>query len=179
MNVFAAIPGIYVLAFLSVTIHEAAHVVAGRFIGFAPNRVLIGTGRQMFRIDVCRVAVEVFLWPSGGLTFPSTLPRKGLRWRGPVFVLAGPFASAMLFASFLYAAFQSRWVADYQQLQTLMGLAAFVEGVQLLGNLIPRDATVHGLRTPNDIKQLLSYLSGNTQRVLQANLEAYRKQVSR
>jgi tetratricopeptide (TPR) repeat protein len=96
-------PGRVALAFLGtavamVVLHEGAHAVVGRLLGYRVFRVVVGSGPRWLRFGLGHAQVEVRGLPVSGFTqMASTEPDDlGLRYR--LSVLAGPVVPLLVVA---------------------------------------------------------------------------------
>lgn len=87
---FVALPPAVIAAVL---VHELAHAVAGRALGFVVTRIEIVEGRELARFGHSPQVVLGAI-PGSGWTHAVYLGHTGYRWRWVTFSLAAPPASA-------------------------------------------------------------------------------------
>lgn len=154
-------------AFVQVTLHECAHLVAAKAVGFSAFSFTVGTGPLAFQHRAAGIDFRFHCFPSAGLV--KAIPRlDGLRWRGAVFSGAGLILDAVIFIAALGQADFRLDATQGTPARTLFAAVAVYQGVIIALNLVPMHSLVQGCRLPNDGRQLMDYLSGATPRTLRA-----------
>jgi Tfp pilus assembly protein PilF len=100
---------LWVTTLLSVLAHELGHVVASRAAGLDAYVLMVGAGPSLFRRQVAGLAVDIGVFPAGGLTMiRSAENRSRPKWRLFVSLLGGPLVTlaALLSGRLL---FPSQW----------------------------------------------------------------------
>lgn len=91
--------GIVLVAFPGlVLMHEVAHALAGRLVGFRIGEIKVGSGPEVWRgrIGRLRLAVGRYWLFAEGHCIPSKAPRRPARWRYVVFTGAPLLVHAVL-----------------------------------------------------------------------------------
>ena len=158
--------GLYLWIFIQTVLHEAAHVLVGRMVGFSPYALSIGRGPLLIHMRLAGVDVRIRALPFFGGVVRAWFPLRGISWRGALFAIAGIASETMLLAlTASLAGFANGFFA----------MLAVYQVMVLLGNLIPYRVTVEGTRIPNDGAQFVAYLTGRTS----VGLKAYEQNVAR
>ena len=158
--------GLYFWIFIQTVLHEAAHVLVGRMVGFSPYALSVGRGPLLLDMRLAGVDIRIRALPFFGGVVRAWFPLRGISWRGALFAIAGIASEAMLLAlTVSLAGFAGGFFA----------MLALYQVMVLLGNLIPCRVTVEGTRIPNDGAQFLAYLTGRTS----VGLKAYEQNVAR
>jgi hypothetical protein len=149
---------------VQVTLHETAHLLAARAVGFSPISLTVGGGPLLFQGRMGGVHFRFHWLPLWGLV--KAMPvLGGLRWKGPIFSSAGLLMDALLLAITFHLAAASTHFA------LLAGYQVFIIAVTLW----PMDARIEGSVMPNDGKELLRYLTGRTPGFVRAYEEKVRR----
>jgi hypothetical protein len=178
--------------FFAIGLHEIAHAVMGRIVGFRPFLITMGQGPRIFSGHLLGVEFRIHLAPMSGRTHASFGSFDGLRWRGALFVMAGP-ASDLLLLSAVWALlrYKGSLILRVLSLDSLgavlvlswdgvLGWALFFEVMVLVFNLLPYDAKLdRSTSNPTDGKQLILYLSGRISAAVTATLKNYREEIAR
>jgi peptidase M50-like protein len=127
------------LQWLMVVPHELGHAVVARSFGYKQIRILVGTGRALFSVNMLGFTWLFNLIPLGGLTFfnPGTLPP---RWKRLAVVAAGPMVN-LLAGALALLFLKPGWVSD--GISTWPGLFVWANLLVLVESLIP-----YVIRTP-------------------------------
>ncbi len=139
-------------AMFLVTVHETAHAVVGRLVGFDVVAVVLGRGRSITRFQIGSIAVDVRVRLVGGATIcmPSD---KRLRYGA--FVAAGVAAEALISVGLL--AWQPDSLVGLIVRTTLLAVAL----LDISFNLLPTSVDIGALgAVPTDGAQLLALLLG-------------------
>lgn len=158
LSLLAMVVGLYVWAFVATVLHECAHVVMGRLVGFLPFAATVGTGPLLIARNVAGMAVRIHALPGFGLVRARLYP-AGLRWRGTLFSIAGLLSDGLLLtAAILYAG--TARVEQSSPVHLFFGICVLWQFMVILGTLAPSDYWVEGRRISNDGKQVFEYLTG-------------------
>ncbi|HSI63675.1 MAG TPA: site-2 protease family protein [Candidatus Saccharimonadia bacterium] len=157
--------------YLSLLLHECAHVVAARMVGFKPLWVRIGMGEREWCFHLLGVQWHVRAWPVGGLTLSAFGGIAGMRWRGAIYALAGPIMDVLLLVGLL--SLEGFVESGRHGPPPLVLVAIFIQVTSLIVNLWPHDKRVGDVEAPSDGQQLMRYLSGAALHDLRQGNEAY------
>ncbi|CAN5627433.1 hypothetical protein BH09VER1_BH09VER1_14400 [soil metagenome] len=164
----------------SIALHETAHVLVGKAVGFAPREMIVGKGTLLFRRVLLGVDVRWCLSPFGGFAFASRTPLEGLWWRGSLFALAGPLVELLLGVLIgipLYLEVTNP--GDDPTWQIFLCILAASQVGSLVANIFPRDVRTGFGVVANDGKAFLAYITGRRSRDLEQGLKAYAEGVAR
>jgi hypothetical protein len=150
--------------FVQVTLHEGAHLLAARLVGFSPFAVRIGAGPLLLQGRLGGVDLRVHSLPLFGVVWTRPVLNE-MRWKGAAFASAGLLSDTLLLAVMLSLAGSSYFFAFLALYQALI----------ILANLVPHDFNARGTRMENDGKQLLGYLRGRRPAIL----DTHEKNVAR
>jgi hypothetical protein len=114
----------------SVFVHELAHAVVARALGFDVFRVQIGLGARWRELRLLGLPFELDAPPFGGLTWPALRAERWHRLRYAAVLVAGP-------------ATHVAWIAGALALVTPLGDRAYAIGVALTP--VPAILLLHGL----------------------------------
>src|SRR6185503_15897743 len=157
--------GLYFWIFIQTVLHEAAHVLVGRMVGFSPYALSVGRGPLLLHMRLAGVDVRIRALPFFGGVVRAWFPLQGISWRGCLFAIAGIASETMLLAL----------TVSLAGFHGFFAMLALYQVMVLLANLIPYRVTVEGTRIPNDGAQFLAYLTGRTS----VGLKAYEQNVAR
>jgi hypothetical protein len=134
--------------------HELGHAIAARVSGFTQLRILLGTGKSIFSIDLFGVPLLINLIPFGGATL---FKEEGApnRWKHIAVISAGPLVN-LAAAALAWLFIDSGGLFD--NIRTAPELVFWANLIVLAENIIP-----HGVQTPigtiaNDGMQIWSLL---------------------
>lgn len=161
--------GVILWMVIEPVLHEGAHLVAGRMVGFSPYAVTIGRGALLFRRRFGSIEVRFHLIPGSGAV--KLLPHMNISgWRGAAFSIAGIIVDAFLLVLLINLVDLRSPASDPGQgpfvAIFLIALVLYQAWV-IAANTIPRDALVEGIKVANDGKQFLAYLRGRPSWVAQ------------
>jgi hypothetical protein len=157
--------------YLSLALHECAHVVAARTVGYKPLWVRVGMGEREWCFHLLGVPWHVRAWPVGGLTLSAFGGIPGMRWRGAVIALAGPIMDVLLLAGLL--SLEGFVESGRHGPPKMILVAIFIQATSLIVSLWPHDRRVGDVEAPSDGLQLMRYLSGAELHDLRTDNEAY------
>jgi hypothetical protein len=166
--VLAYVLGLYLWMFVEVILHESAHLLAARMVGFSPFALTVGKGPLLFRRRLGNVEVRFHWLPLFGMV-KAILPLTGLSWRGALFSIAGILSDTVLLVLLLNLAGFKSGAPDVSQSSPIHGFFAMLAVYQvfmILGNDVPSDVAVRGAKVPNDGRQFLGYVTGRTSKAL-------------
>lgn len=178
MTALAVSPvALYLWIFVQVILHEGAHVLAGKALGFRPLAVTIGQGPLLFARSIGGIDVRIHLLPLPGFV-RAVLSPTGLSWKGCVFSIAGILSDVALLALLLYLAGGDSMfshVGETSPAKFVFRVLALYQAIIVLASIIPADGRVAGMKMPTDGKQFLWYASGRMAR----DLRSYERTVAR
>jgi hypothetical protein len=164
--------GLFAWVMVQVLLHESAHLLAARIVGFPAFAMTIGTGPLLLRCRLGTVELRIHALPLFGMVWTRPV-LNGLAWKGALFSAAGLLSDALLLAVLLHlVGFTLEDPLAALQGSTLDYFLAFValyQAIIIAANLMPYDFTAHGTKMANDGKQLLGYLRGHRPATLQAH----------
>src|SRR5712671_4295011 len=169
--------GLYLWMFVEVILHESAHFLVAKMVGFRPFALIIGKGPLLFQGRVGGLEVRFHWLPLFGMvrTRPSL---AGLSWKGALFSIAGILSDFVLLFLMLGLAGFKAGAPDPSQMSSLHAFFAAIvlyQAVLIAANLVPASIGAEGAKIPNDGRQFLGYVSGRTAKVM----GAYEHSVSR
>lgn len=172
--------GLYGWMVFAIVLHEMAHTLTARAVGFVPHLMTIGKGPRVFQRRIAGIAVTFHLFPLSGHTSASHPPLVGLWWRGSLFASAGLACDLVLliFVSWLIGS----GIADSNPLvpwNSFLVALVLCQLILILANVIPAHRRLDGAPVPNDGKQLFWYLTGRTARAIRDARNAYSQVISR
>jgi hypothetical protein len=156
--------GLFVWVFVQVILHESAHLLAARLVGFSAFAVTIGSGPLLLRGRLGNIAVRVHALPMFGVVWTRPV-LEGLRWKGALFAISGLLSDALLLAGLLYLA--GHRLGPPSSWDSLFAGLAFYQAVIIVANFFPLDFTAQGTKMANDGRQFFSYLRGRRPAALQ------------
>jgi len=163
--------------YVRIVVHETAHVVVGKMLGFKPYKMVVGTGSNLCHLHLFGVEVILRVLPmEGGYTLARRPNFESLRWRGAVFSVAGIASEVALLTVILGV------VVGVLKEGLNMGLTSFVlwyiaffQAGAILFSLWPGAAQTEIGMVSNDARQFFHYISGKVDKAIQtfaANYEA-------
>jgi hypothetical protein len=156
-SILTLAPCLYLWMLVQVTLHETAHLLAGRAVGFFPFAFTVGGGPLLFQCRMGGVHFQFHCLPVWGMV--KAMPTlNGLWWRGPIFSAAGILMDMALLLLMLKLAPGNSYFAMLAGYQVLI----------IAVTLVPMDTCWQGVIYPNDGKQLLAYMTGRTPAFVQA-----------
>ena len=162
--IFGLVAALIVWMAIEPMLHEAAHFLAAKMVGFSPFAVTVGKGRVLFQRRIGDVDVRVNLLPGFGMV-KAVPPLRGTAWKGAIFSIAGIVCDVVLLGAFLGLAGLNAGPSDHQQnglLNVSAASLALYQFVVIVLNASPRDVIVDGIRLANDGKQFIRFLSGGS-----------------
>ena len=160
--------GLFVWVFVQVILHESAHLLTARLVGFSAFAVTIGSGPLLLRGRLGNLAVRVHALPMFGVVWTRPV-LDGLRWKGALFAISGLLSDALLLAGLLYLVHYR--LGDAQtgpsSWDSLFAGLAFYQAVVIVANFVPLDFTAQGTKMANDGRQFFGYLRGRRPATLQ------------
>ena len=144
--------------------HELGHGLFARAFGYGPVRLVIGSGKTLFKFSFLGFTWLLNLIPFGGLAY-ATPKQRLIRWQWILFVSGGLIANTALLAIALILNQYGTLFLSPNVLQALVVANAFV----IVENLLPY--TAHSFFGPLDTdgKQLLhAFFYWNNPMVLKA-----------
>lgn len=168
--------GLCLWVFVQVVLHEAAHLLAARLLGFSPFAVTIGQGPLLFRRRLGSVEIQFHALPLHGMVWAR--PRLAdPSWKGALFSIAGILSDIVLLAVLLHLSGWKLGVpeAGAAAADFFFALLALCQAVTIVVNLLPFELTVQGGKIATDGWQLLGFLRGRRP----VALEAYERNVAR
>jgi tetratricopeptide (TPR) repeat protein len=90
----------YIYSYILIYVHEIGHVLFGRLSGIKTAAVIIGTGRELIRIEIAGVYIVITSGISGGFTLPCDYGCTAVRLRFFILV-AGGLVMQMIIAGLL------------------------------------------------------------------------------
>jgi hypothetical protein len=164
--------GFFGWVMIQLILHESAHLLAARLVGFSAFAVTIGTGPVLLRRRFAGLELRIHWLPLFGAVWIRPV-LSGLAWRGGLFSSAGLLSDALLLAVLLnlvgFGLGSPLAAPPGSTLQYFLAFLALYQAAIIVGNLVPFEFTAHGMKIPNDGKQLLGYLRGRTPATLQAH----------
>jgi hypothetical protein len=147
MNTFEiATLSLFLTIVISISIHEGAHALAARLLGFQIREIRIGRGFRLFARRFFETEFEIRLIPGCGLVrvFP---PLNYKRSAVSMMIAAGPFIDVVCFVVLIiiYRPIEDRVLASAVFLPAILW-----QGGLLWGNLWPRYGKLYGAKVPND-----------------------------
>ncbi len=140
--------GVVLSTIAGVYLHEAGHMLAGRWAGLHPRLVQLGSGPALARWQFGRLLVVVRAWPFSG--FAGMLPQPGSRPRAhAIMLVGGPATNAVLFG--LAAAGAAVWPAAQDALIPVL----ITQGLLVVFTLVPFDIRLKGQLHRSDGMRLL------------------------
>jgi hypothetical protein len=79
-------------------IHELGHAAAARMCGWGLRRIVIGTGRERFRIRCLGTWMSIRTWPVSGYVLPRLHDVRGAKWKSAFIYAAGPGSELLVAA---------------------------------------------------------------------------------
>lgn len=167
--------------YVRIVVHETAHVVVGKMVGFKPYKMVVGTGSNLCHLHLFGVEVILRVLPIGGGYTLSRRPNmENLRWRGALFSIAGIASEAALLCLILGI------VAGVLKEGLNMGLTSFVlwyiayfQAGAILFSLWPKTITFEAGVIGNDARQFFHYVSGKVDKAIQVFATEYEINVRR
>jgi hypothetical protein len=157
------VAGFFGWVMIQMLLHEGAHLLAARMVGFSAFAVTIGTGPVLLRRRFGGLELRIHWLPFFGVVWTRPV-LSGLAWRGALFSSAGPLSDALLLALLLYLI--GFGLGD---LQHFLAFLALYQAAIIVANLVPSEFTAHGMKILNDGRQLIGYLRGGVPATLQAH----------
>ena len=141
---------------LGLLLHEMAHAVVGRLVGFRIREIRIGRGRSLLTLRIRETTLRVGrIWRGGCVqAYP---PLAASRLSSFLFTAAGPLANIALLWAFLASCGSDLVPRDAF---ILIFPAMVCQAFLLYRTLVPADTVLYGQTLPNDGKTLLSLLKG-------------------
>jgi tetratricopeptide (TPR) repeat protein len=144
------------MAWLTILPHEAGHAFIAKLVGLHVDRIVLGSGRKLGTFMLCKVPIEIHLYPAGGLTLVEVRDVPHFRWKFAAVTLAGPVVDILL----LWAAItwgETAWRAERIEggfAPVCALIAALFLGIVF--NLWPMSVGTSAGKTANDGARLLS-----------------------
>jgi hypothetical protein len=140
--------------------HESAHAVAARYVGWRLDEVVIGYGRQVARRVVLGVPVELRTLPIEGFVRCTPRDAAGVRWKSAWIYFAGPGSQLGLALGILALAGSDVLLTRAQEVPVIalqsIALASALSGVL---NLMPHSTFGPSGEMPSDGLGILQSLT--------------------
>lgn len=141
--------------YVLVCLHEFGHALAGRLVGINIKKIIIGTGRTLFKRDFLGTTFIITTNLNGGYTLPYKVGNSFVRLRYAIFTAGGIFVHIFLivFWAFYYG-FQPFLSFSIESFN--LSIVFFISNLYLLIlTIIPMNFSYYGLKLPNDGLRLL------------------------
>ncbi len=143
-----SVPFVIIAYVLLLAVHEAAHALVARALGWQVCRVVIGFGRPLFEFRVGEVPVEVRVFPAGGFVIPAPRSERGGRWKSALIYFAGPGSELLVVAATALLVGPKLWQASIDPATIAAQSLVVAALVGVFFNLLPlrtRDGITDGL----------------------------------
>ncbi|HSI61496.1 MAG TPA: hypothetical protein VLE43_00220 [Candidatus Saccharimonadia bacterium] len=165
---------VFLWAHARMILHETAHCLAARMVGFHPLQMEWGTGEKGWRFRFLDLPVVWHSQPWNGITHCRWASLEGLRWGGPLYILAG---TAVDVALLLLVAWVNRYAeATFEEPPLWYWFTNplfFWQWLTLMFTLIPMDLQIEEWKSATDGKELFQFLSGGMARTARTQRESY------
>jgi tetratricopeptide (TPR) repeat protein len=144
--------------YVNIYIHEFGHVLFGVLTGIRTKKILIGNGREIYRIKILGCDLVITNNSRGGFDIPIKMDKKLIKVRYSAFVLGGVLAQSIL-VSICYLVFgftTPRFITGTEL--NFSGAFIVANIYTILISVIPLTINFRGLRIPNDGLMLLKLL---------------------
>jgi hypothetical protein len=118
-------------------IHELAHSVVARALGWRVLEIQVGVGPLIGRFARGETQVEVRLFPLGGYMVPVPTRVAGARLASTLIYLAGPASEALVIGAVALALGPRLWVVGSDYLTVGLQAVAAAAAWGVVGNLLP------------------------------------------
>jgi len=141
--------------YVDIYVHEIGHALMGWLMGFQIKRMMIGSGRELFRFKLAGFVLIITNSLSGGVTHWGKVPGGSLKPRFALLIMGGIFAqiaAILLCMAILDISFRDVFVVrsiSYPKLFIYSNL------LLITVNLIPLKFNYMGIKLPTDGMQLL------------------------
>src|SRR6185295_20402802 len=98
--VLALTAGFLIWMVVEPLLHEGAHLLAAKIVGFRPYLATIGQGPLLFRWRLGDIEVRFHMIPGSGAV-RALPPVHGIAWRGATFSIAGIATDTLLLILFI------------------------------------------------------------------------------
>lgn len=150
---------IQIFLILSIVPHELGHALSARALGWRVYQITIGAGKQLWKARWGNTLIDLRLIPLSGATFMVPNDMSLFRLKLFLSVLAGPSVNALMAVAVILAFEGSAFPLDLEPLSNTARLFVFSNGLVLLFNLWPRQASTGMGSLGTDGKLLIQLLS--------------------
>ncbi|MEH1883875.1 tetratricopeptide repeat protein [Nostoc sp.] len=144
------------IAILIIIPHELGHAIATRFVGMKVIKIIIGSGRTLFTLQLLGILWEIKRFPTGGMTLISVKSTHFYRLKIFLITLCGPLSNFLL----IFIALQ---LPQKVILNNPLGIYLYpgiifymVNTTMIVINLFPDYKYVDNIKIPSDGLQLLT-----------------------
>jgi tetratricopeptide (TPR) repeat protein len=144
-----------ILLYPSIIIHELGHAFFGRLVNFEIKRIVIGTGREVFRKKIGNILFILTNNFNAGLTYWGNVSDHNIKFRFGIFLLGGFMAQGVfILICLFYSGAAINEILLFRDV-TLNHLFIHANLFLIVVNIIPYNINFMGLKLPNDGLQFL------------------------
>ncbi len=146
---------IIIFNYINIYIHEFGHACAGMLVSFSINRIIIGTGKEIFRKDLGKFLLIITNNFNGGLTYLGDVSEKYLKLRYLVFILGGVGAQVLAISLvMLIFTISIDDVINFAD-SSLLYIFIYSNLFMILVNIVPYYTNIGGIKYPSDGLQII------------------------
>ncbi len=153
-----SIVAFFLSSYFNIYVHEFGHAIVGWLAGFEIEKILIGTGNNIYKLKIINTNTDLYINrnPFGGLTYPSKFSKKHFRLKYLFFCLGGIISEIILITilSFYIFFYSNRGTinsdSNFKYIIIIILMVIFTSILNVLANIFPYNTYLNGEYIPND-----------------------------